>query len=183
MKLCADICVIKREILQLLLMGGSVGVNKVLEYFLDFWNTIDWFSAIFFFGGFYEYHAPLYSDPVIVSLGEWIGSYLNEAVFATSETSPFEWSFHTGEVLYSLSILFMYMKLLRSFALFERLNTLVQILMSMIIDVAHWIVVYALFLFAFSIVMTGAGRPDGILNKCHVKLGNALRSIRKCAPD
>jgi len=173
--LCADICVLKREILQLLLSGGSVGGNKVLVYFMDSWNIIDWFSAIFFFAGFYVHHAPSYSDSAT-----WIGSYLNEAVFATSETSPFEWSVHTGEILYSLSILFMHLKLLRSFALFERLNTLVKILIQMIIDVSQWIVVYALFLFAFSIVMAGAGRPDSILNKCHVKLGNALTSMRMC---
>jgi hypothetical protein len=29
--------------------------------------------------------------------------------------------------------------------------------------------VYVLFLFAFSMAMAGAGRPDSILNKCHVR--------------
>ena len=72
----------------------------------------------------------------------------------------------------------MYLKLLRSFAIFERLNTVVKIILEMTIDIAYWIVVYVLFLLAFSIGMAGAGRPDSILNKCYVKLGNALRSIR-----
>ncbi len=172
MTLCADTCVLKREILQLLLD------REILAYFMDFYNIIDWLAVICFFWGFYVYHAPSYSDPAA-----WIGSYLNEALFATSGTSPFEWRFHMGELCYGLSIFCMYLKLLRTFALFERLNTVVKIIFEMTIDVAYWIVVYVLFLLAFSIGMAGAGRPDSILNKCHVKLGNALRSTRKCAPD
>ena len=164
---------------------------------MDFWNIIDWVSAIFFFCGFYVHHDPSclphlgcsqrssYSDPAA-----GFGIYFNKQVFATSKTedgkpptSPFEWSFDTGDILYSLSIFCMYLKLLRSFAIFERLNTVVKIILEMTTDVAYWIVVYTLFLFAFSIMMVGAGSPDSILNKCHVKLGNALRSIRKCAAD
>ena len=167
MTLCADICVLHREILQLLLE------REMLAYFMDFWNIIDWLAVICFLWGFYVYHAPSYSDPT-----SWLGSYLNEAVFATSETSPFAWRFHVGELCYSLSIFRMYLKLLRTFALFERLNTVVKIILEMTIDIAYWIVVYVLFLLAFSIGMAGAGRPDSILNKCYVKLGNALRSIR-----
>jgi hypothetical protein len=157
---------------------------------MDFWNIIDCISVISFFGGFYVYHDPSclphlgcsqrtsYSDPAA-----WLGDYLNEALFANSETSPFEWSFHTGAICYGLSIFCMYLKLLWSLALFDRLDTIVRMFILMFIDVAHWIVVYALFLFAFSIGMAGAGNPDSILNKCHVKLGNALRSTLKCAPD
>jgi len=126
--------VLHREILQLLLE------REMLAYFMDFWNIIDWLAVICFLWGFYVYHAPSYSDPT-----SWLGSYLNEAVFATSETSPFAWRFHVGELCYSLSIFCMYLKLLRTFALFERLNTVVKIILEMTIDIAYWIVVYVLF--------------------------------------
>ena len=95
--------------------------------------------------------------------------FLNEWVFATEESAPFKWPLSSGEIWYSLSIFCMYLKLLRSFALFGRLAIIVKIFLKMTIDVAYFLVVYVLFLFAFSMAMAGAGRPDSILNKCHVR--------------
>lgn len=172
MTLCADICVLEREIVQFIIEG------EVLAYFMDVWNVIDWSSVICFFWGFYAYHAPSYSDPA-----SWIGDFLKDRLFATSDTSPFMWRIHMGEILYSLSLFCMYIKLLRSFALFDRLAIIVQIFLKMLVDCFYFCVVYILFLFAFSIGMVGAGRPDSILNKCDVKLGNPCRSAREHEAD
>jgi len=154
--LCADICVLSREVLQIILDG------EILAYFADFWNIIDWLSTICFVIGFCISHTPSYSEPTFMV-------FLNEWLFATEVTAPFKWPFYSGEICYSLSIFCMYLKLLRSFALFGRLAIIVKIFLKMTIDVAYFLVVYVLFLFAFSMAMAGAGRPDSILNKCHVR--------------
>ena len=134
--------------------------GEILAYFADFWNIIDWLSTICFVIGFCISHAP-YLEPTFMG-------FLNEGLFATGVTSPFKWPFSSGEICYSLSIFCMYLKLLRSFALFGRLAIIVKIFLRMTIDVAYFLVVYVLFLFAFSVAMVGAGRPDSILNKCHI---------------
>jgi hypothetical protein len=160
--------VLLREILQFIIEG------EVLAYFTDMWNIIDWVSVICFFWGFYAYHplAPSYSDPA-----SWIGGFLKDRLFATPDTAPFLWRLHEGEILYSLSIFCMYLKLLRSFALHSRLAIIVKIFLKMLIDFFYFCLVYILFLFAFSILMVGAGRPDSILNKCNVELGNPWRPV------
>ena len=51
----------------------------------------------------------------------------------------------------------MYLKLLRSFAVIERLSIIVKIFLAMLGDVVWFMVMYVLFLIAFSFLMIGAG--------------------------
>jgi hypothetical protein len=161
MNRCAVICVAIRE-LQQLILDSECNLKQIVSYFTDLWNLVDWFTIVFFFWGFHVYHSPSYIDPTYMG-------FLNDALFAPH--APFRWKTHTGETLYCASIFCMYLKMLRSFALFERLAIIVKIFLKMMVDVLYFLVVYTLFLFAFSIVMAGAGRPSGILDKCGVELG------------
>jgi hypothetical protein len=154
-----------RELLQLFL-DSELSLKAVVAYFTDLWNLIDWFAIILFFWGFLVYHVESYVGPTGFR-------FLNDAFFAPH--APFIWKHHTGENLYCLSLFCMYLKMLRSFALFERLAIIVKIFLKMMVDVMYFSVVYLLLLFAFSIVMVGAGRPSGVLDKCHVELGNLFR--------
>jgi len=140
-------------------------LKEFLSYWTDLWNWVDWFAIIFFFWGFHVHHSPSYIDPTAFG-------FLNTAFFAPH--APFIWNFHTGENLYCLSIFCMYLKIMRSFALFTRLAIIVKIFRLMMVDVLYFLVVYFLFLFAFSILMAGAGRPSGVLDKCNIELGNSF---------
>ena len=60
----------------------------------------------------------------------------------------------------------MYLKLLRSFAVIERLSIIVKIFLAMLGDVVWFMVMYVLFLIAFSFLMIGAGNPDSVADSC-----------------
>ena len=149
-------CAIVREILQLATIGS--GWDKLCEYWTDFWNVLDWAASILFFWGFAINNMQLsYVDLDIA----WL-----KVQFFTTE-APFVWDFDTAESLYGTSIMLMYLKLLRSFAVYQRLGIIVKMFFAMMKDALRFLIMYILLLFAFSIFMVGIGNPSSVLDKCH----------------
>lgn len=153
---------IAREFLQILLGIGRDGYTMGLWiYISDLWNLMDMVSIITFFAGYNLKN----TTGMLPARGECmfgIGSICLKQMEA-----PFFWEFQAGEMFYAFSIFFMYIRLLRSFALFQRINVIVKIFIRMLSDVVRFLVMYLIFLVAFSILMVGAGSPSAATNKCN----------------
>jgi hypothetical protein len=153
---------IAREFLQLLMGIGRDGyVMGLWLYVSDTWNLMDMVSIITFFAGYNLKNAtktlPLRGD-CLLSIGPICLKHME---------APFFWEFQDGEMFYAFSIFFMYIRLLRSFALFQRINVIVKIFIRMLSDVVRFLVMYLIFLVAFSILMVGAGSPSAAIDKCN----------------
>lgn len=158
---------IAREILQIAMGIGREGYRMgAWEYASDPWNLMDMASIILFFAGYGVKNMQSASasspDDCLIEVGTICLSDIFGFINA-----PFYWEFQTCEMLYAGSIFFMYIRLLRSFALSERINVIVKIFIKMLNDVIRFLVMYIIFLFAFSVLMVGAGSPRGATDKCN----------------
>jgi len=160
-----------REFLQIA-RGISVAgfLSGVWNYISDSWNLMDTVSIVTFFAGFSANHYSHDFPPANVS--DTAGNSLS--LFGVSlytlfgfEKAPFVWEFHSGEMCYGLSLCMMYLRLLRSFVLNERINVIVKIFFKMMRDVMRFIIMYVIFIFAFSALMVGAGHPRSAIDKCY----------------
>jgi len=163
-----------RELFQIAKVIGFEGaILGLWSYISDPWNFMDFLAIVTFMSGFagkhYDINLPVQSDDdeCFMKLGTiCLGSSLGPSIFGYA-WAPFVWEVHTGELLYGISLFFMYIRLLRSFALIPRINVIVKIFIKMLKDVCRFMVMYIIFLFAFSTLMVGAGGPLGAIDKCY----------------
>ena len=176
-------CALVREVLQVVLEAGVEGSPGFIKYVKDTWNLVDWIAMITFACGLSEKKKAHRGD--LVTGMPWLDETFFSKKCPTEEDgdpsgcmyggagdTAFHWDFRAGELLYGFSIFFMYLKLLRSFAVIRRLSLIVKIFLSMLRDVLWFLVMYVLFLVAFSMLMIGAGTPDSVVDSCG---GMALR--------
>ena len=73
----------------------------------------------------------------------------------------------------------MVIKGLKSFVEFwPALHLIVQISLKMLEDVFVFVIMYSMYLLAFSLLMVGAGTPDGVVDSCSPLVGESLLAER-----
>jgi len=93
--------------------------------------------------------------------------------------APFVSSMNWKLFCYGVSLCCMVIKGLKSFVEFwPALHLIVQISLKMLEDVFVFVIMYSMYLLAFSLLMVGAGTPDGVVDSCSPLVGESLLAER-----
>ena len=146
--------ILLREFFQVLLS------NSLVEFCLEGWNVIE---GIAIFG--------FYTGVILRYAGNNPPDGKTEVLLGESMTGVTYW-----KLSYGLSLSALFLRALRVLSILPRLGLLVVVTLKMLEEIYRWLVVFAIFLFSFSILLFGAGDPRGVLDKCDVSLEAGRRT-------